>query len=147
MQTGNICSATERILKLRNYPRKQPYLLAALEDVQTHFGFLPKAAAATVLDYFGQTLDFDSELSALFHFSSGNSNAVKICAGPLCSKAGSSDLIKALRTASSTAVEPSHCLGACSQPPAAQFNGETISSASVDKISALLKRGGDAEKR
>ncbi|MFC1536642.1 NAD(P)H-dependent oxidoreductase subunit E [Pseudomonadota bacterium] len=143
MQTGNICSATERILKLRNYPRKQPYLIAALEDVQTHFGFLPEAAVAIVLDYFGQTLDFDSELSALFHFSSDNPNAIRICAGPLCSKAGSSDLIKAVRTASSIAVMPSYCLGACSQPPAAEFNGETISPASADKILALLKFCGD----
>jgi len=146
MQPGNICSATERILKLRNYPRKQLYLLAALEDIQTHFGFLPEAAAVTVFDYFGQTLDFDNELSALFHFSSDNPNAIKICAGPLCSKAGSSNLIKAVRAASSIAVESSHCLGACSQAPAAQFNGETISPASVDKIVALLKLCEEAKK-
>jgi len=138
MQTGDICSATERILKLRNYPRKQPYLLAALEDLQAYFGFLPEAAAAIVLDHFGQTLNFDSELSALFHANPGNPHAVKICAGPLCSRAGSSDLIAALEAAPNIVIEASHCLGACNQAPAAALNGETVSQASADKIFALL---------
>jgi len=147
MQTGDICSATERILKLGNYPRKQPYLLAALEDLQAYFGFLPEAAAAIVLDHFGQKLNFDSELSALFHSKPDNPHAVKICAGPLCSRAGSSDLIAALKAAPNIAIEASHCLGACNQAPAAVLNGETISQASVDKIFALLKLRREAEER
>jgi NADH-quinone oxidoreductase subunit E len=147
MQTGDICSATERILKLRNYPRKKPYLLAALEDLQAHFGFLPEAAAAIVANHFGQEPDFDSELSTLFHSGPDNPDAVRICAGPLCSRAGSGDLITALRAAPDIAIEASHCLGACDRAPAAVFNGETISRASADKIFSRLKAGKRAEQR
>jgi NADH:ubiquinone oxidoreductase subunit E len=147
MQTGDICSATERILKLRNYPCKQPYLLAALEDLQAHFGFLPQAAVAIVANHFGQEPDFDSELSALFHSMPDNPHAVKICAGPLCSRAGSDDLITTLEAAPNIAIEASYCLGVCNRAPAAVLNGETISRASADKIFSRLKAGKRAEQR
>ncbi len=139
MQTGDICSATERILKLRNYPRKQPYLLATLEDLQAHFGFLPQAAVAMVANHFGQELDFDSEFSVLFHSRPDNPHAVKICTGPLCSRAGSSNLITTLEAASNIAIEASYCMGVCSRAPAAVVKGETISRASADKIFSRLK--------
>jgi len=139
MQTGDICSATERILKLRNYPCKQPYLLAALEDLQAHFGFLPQAVVAMVESHFGQKLGLDSEFSVLFHSRPDNPHAVKICTGPLCSRAGSGDLITTLEAAPDIAIEASHCLGVCSRAPAAVLNGETISRASADKIFSRLK--------
>lgn len=141
MQTGDICSATERILKLRNYPRKKTYLLAAFEDLQAHFGFLPEAAAAIAAGYFGRELNVDSELSTLFHSGPDNPDAVRICTGPLCSRAGSGDLITALRAVPDIAIEASHCLGACDRAPAAVFNGEIISRASADKIFSRLKAG------
>jgi NADH:ubiquinone oxidoreductase subunit E len=141
MQTGDICSTTERILKLRNYPRKQSYLLAALEDLQAHFGFLPEASATIAAGYFGQELNFDSELSALFHSNPDNPDAVRICTGPLCSRAGSGDLITTLEAAPNIAIEASHCLGVCNMAPAAVLNGETISRVSADKIFSRLKAG------
>ncbi|MDT8376710.1 MAG: NAD(P)H-dependent oxidoreductase subunit E [Mariprofundaceae bacterium] len=146
MQTGDICSATERILKLRNYPCKPPYLLAALEDLQAHFGFLPEAAAAMAAGYFGRKPDFDSELSALFHTTPDNPHAVRICTGPLCSRAGSSELITALKATPSITIEASHCLGACSQAPVAMINGETTLQASADKILNRLKTGDRVKK-
>ncbi|MCF7822121.1 MAG: NAD(P)H-dependent oxidoreductase subunit E, partial [Mariprofundaceae bacterium] len=133
-----ICSATERILKLRNYPRKQPYLLAALEDLQAHFGFLPDAAVAIAATRFGRVPDFDCELSTLFHFRPDNPHAARICTGPLCSKAGSSTLITALEATPDVAIEASHCLGICNQAPAAVLNGEVIPRASVEKILSQL---------
>jgi len=139
MQTDDICSATERILKLRNYPREQAYLLAMLEDLQAHFGFLPEAATTIVLNYFGQKLNFDSELSLLFHGNPDDPCAVKICTGPLCSKAGSSGLITALKAEPNLAIEASHCLGSCNLAPAALLNGETVSQASADKILNRLR--------
>jgi NADH:ubiquinone oxidoreductase subunit E len=145
MQSGDICSATERILKLRNYPRKKTYFLAALEDLQAHFGFLPEAAAAIAVDHFGWDLSADSELSALFHPNPDNPHAVKVCTGPLCSRAGSSDLITALEVAADIAIEASHCLGVCNKAPAVVLNGEIISQASADKIFSRLKAGGKSE--
>ena len=141
MQPGDICSATERILKLRNYPCKQPYFLAALEDLQAHFGFLPEAAVAIAATHFGQVPDFDCELSTLFHFRPDNPHAVRICTGPLCSSVGSSALITALEVAPDITIEASHCLGACDRAPAAVLNGEIISRVSVEKILGRLNAG------
>ena len=145
MQPGDICSATERILKLRNYPRKKTYFLAALEDLQAHFGFLPEAAAAMAAGYFGRELNADSELSILFHSGPDNPDAVRICTGPLCSRAGSGDLITTLEAAPDITVETSHCMGACDRPPAAVLNGEIISQVSADEIFSRLKAGDRVE--
>jgi len=141
MQTGDICSATERILKLHNYPRKKTYFPAALEDLQAHFGFLPEAAAAIAAGYFGRELNIDSELSTLFHSGPDNPDAVRVCTGPLCSRAGSGDLITTLEAASDITVEASHCLGGCDQAPVAVLNGETVSQVSADEIFSRLKAG------
>ena len=139
MQPSDIRLATERILKLRNYPRKQAYLLAALEDLQAHFDALPEEAISTVLSYFGLKPELDSELSTLFHGKPSNPHSVRICTGPLCCQAGSRNLITALKASSDIITDESHCLGGCHHPPTARLNGKIISNASVDKIIGQLK--------
>ncbi len=134
MQTGDIRAATERILKLRNYPRKQTYVLAALEDLQAHFGSLPKEALLATLQYFDQEFDVDNELSTLFHTHPDDSSALKICTGPLCNRAGSIEMIATLEADENIAIEKSHCLGGCSRAPVAVINHETIFSATTDII-------------
>jgi len=141
MQTDDICSATERILKLRNYPRKQPYLLAAAEDLHAHFGFLPKEAIAIIENHFDQSLNLGHELSTLFHTHADASNAIRICAGPFCSKAGSHGITSALKATRGITIEESFCLGGCSQAPVAAINGEIIPKASISKLVNLLNSG------
>ena len=134
MQTGDIRAATERILKLRNYPRKQTYVLAALEDLQAHFGSLPEEAVVIVLQYFDQKFNVDNELSDLFHAHPDNPYAVKVCTGPLCCKAGSVEMISRLEATADITIKKSHCLGSCSQAPVAMVNQETVFNATTDKI-------------
>lgn len=138
MQREDTVTATEHILKLRNYPRQPAYLLAALEDVATRLGSVPDSAKELLLDYFGIGEIPDEIASALDHRHGNAAETLTICAGPICSQTGSNELAALFEEAESVNVERQHCMGACDRAPCARADGKLIAPASPESIGSVL---------
>jgi NADH:ubiquinone oxidoreductase subunit E len=140
MQTSDIVSATEHIFALRNYPRKQAYLLAAIEDIARHFGSIPKQAEPLILEYFAVETLPKELMDQLIHKHVDSKQVIEVCSGPLCFKAGSDQLATELAdTLTGAIIERRHCMGNCHQPPTVKIGERLISNASSAEVIQQVK--------
>ena len=138
MQREDTVTATEHILKQRNYPRQPAYLLAAMEDVASQFGAVPVAAKELLLDYFGID-EIPAEIaSALDHRHGSAAETLTLCAGPICSQAGSDELAALFEETGGVNIERQHCMGACDRAPCARAGGKLIAPAAPESIASAL---------
>jgi len=133
-QDENVFSATEHILKTRNYPRQPAYLLAALEDIASQFGAVPSASKELLLEYFGVESLPDGIGEILRHKYTAKGKTVTVCAGPICIREGSDELAAELSAQTGTSVERRHCLGACDSAPCAEVQDVLITRATSEKV-------------
>lgn len=137
-QPEDAVSATEHILSERNYPRQPAYLLAALEDVSTHFGKIPAASKALLLEYFGVDRLPEGIEETLPHRHAGSGSAIAVCAGPFCTREGNDEMAAALSTRPGITVERSHCMGFCNSAPCVRVGESTVTEATLEKVLAAL---------
>lgn len=138
MQTKDAIATTEHILKLRNYPRRSAYLLAALEDVAAELGEVPEDAKQLLLDHFGLA-SIPAEIAEALHHRHGDpARTVVVCAGPICVQAGSDGIAAGLCEEKRITVERQHCMGGCGCAPCARIGEALIAPATVEKIRSAL---------
>ena len=138
MQPRETIAATEHILALRNYPRKPAYLVAALEDLFSHFGQIPEASKAVLSDHFNIDVWPDHLIHSLFHVSTEKRKIIKVCNGPCCGEAGSDQLAEQLKRELGRTIDRQHCMGSCQNVPVAMIGDEMIPNATLAKVRALL---------
>jgi len=112
----------------RLYPHQPRYLVAALEDVQASFGFIPDAVVPMLAEFFGisrasvqQWLD----MPGLFRVHPLEQNLLKVCCGPICAERGGKQLLASLKVLPErvdVSLLATHCLGRCNESPVAKLN-------------------------
>jgi len=141
-----IPKAVRDMLDARRYPQQARYLVAAMEDVQAGFGYVPAEAASELARYF--SLD-EAKIAAWLRDASGAFRAqplgrhvLRICQGPICRTRGGKAMMEEVRKVASgksgLTVLASHCLGACDQAPIAKLDEERLSGHGDETISALV---------
>ncbi|MDX8407244.1 MAG: NAD(P)H-dependent oxidoreductase subunit E [Mariprofundaceae bacterium] len=129
-------SRIETFIEQLNYPGSPAFLLAALEDVQAHFGWVPNAAIDLLAARFAlsaarvhQLLDACSDSFSTAAPDSGPvGRKLWVCHGPVCRSHGADDLCRALQSHGLSPVGHA-CLGACDHAPAARYGEELIAPA------------------
>jgi len=114
------------------YPRHSRYLLAAMEDVQAYYGFIPDAVVSVLSESFKvsrasvqQWLD----RPGLFQVQLPGRYVLKICCGPICADQGGKRLLASMEklpgcSDGDISLLASPCLGSCNQAPVAKLNNQ-----------------------
>jgi len=129
---------TGALLDRLAYPAESSFAAAALQDIQTHFGYLPHSCDALVAHHFGVDAALLAALIAdnsLFRRREAPACRLRLCVGPSCSREGADALVARFADA-----EQLSCMGCCNRAPVAIVDGEMLTSASVVAIAARLAR-------
>jgi NADH-quinone oxidoreductase subunit E len=130
-------------------------LIALLQEVQSHYRYLPEEAIALL----GKKLEVPlSKIFSLatfyrsFSLKPRGKNIIKVCLGTACHvKSGTNLFEKAQRDLSLSeeemttgdltfTLEKVRCLGCCSLAPVVRINEDTYGSMTQEKLSKVLKR-------
>ncbi|MFQ5354980.1 MAG: NAD(P)H-dependent oxidoreductase subunit E [Mariprofundaceae bacterium] len=116
------------------YPAHSRYLLAALEDVQNQFGFVPELAASELSRFFKirkSEVRKCLEIPGVFRSHPLRDQVLQVCCGPICSDCGSRKLLTQVQkqldeTSEAISVLASPCMGNCDNPPVVKLNDAKI---------------------
>lgn len=135
-----VLAQLENIMKQRGYPRRQRYVLAALEDIQACLGCVPDEVLEPLTEYFATDISFIQtwlNLTDVFRTRPVPAHALKVCRGPRCDSRGASEIIEHLSAAArkkKIAVVTYPCLGACDQSPVVQLNDSCMNVVECEKL-------------
>ena len=139
---------------LERYPRHCAYLLAALEDVQSEFGYVPGESMESMVVYFdvsGEMVCSLIEDCEALQVSPPTNHVLHVCQGPVCSASGGRELIDKAREAIGTCEDvrlvAGHCLGSCHDAPVARLDDLLMCRARPEEVIGQLHllndEGGD----
>ena len=138
--------AVRNILDARHYPARARFLIAAMEDVQASFGYVPVPAVAELARYFSvQEEDMAAwlqEAPGVFRAQPLGRHVLRICQGPICRARGGSELLREVMLEAGKeaglTLMPSHCLGMCDHAPAAKLDEERLFGHGGASVSELV---------
>lgn len=136
----------KRLLAL--YPKDVRYVLAVLEDVQARLGYVPEAVLPPIAGHFAcplEALQQWREHCEAFRPRPVARHRLRVCTGPVCLACGGEALLQVLRGCrrEDVDIEASHCLGACSDPPAARLDKHLFAPADADQVLAAISGSDD----
>lgn len=145
-----------RIESLRDVEHGNSYLIAILQDVQTHFGYLPKEC----LDEVAQRMQIPtakvSGVATFYHFFTFKPKGkykVTLCMGTACFVRGAEQVLArfcellGIEVGETTtdglfSVECARCLGACALAPIVLVNDRVYGNVTPDQVSDILAEYG-----
>ena len=141
------------------YPADQRFALAAMQDMQHAFNYIPEAGMEALADYLGCPL---SQLYSMATFYKALSlvpkgrHIIKVCNGTACHLRGSMNLTTELKR--QVGIEPGqtsedgefsvelvNCLGSCALAPVMVVDGVYHNKLSVDKVGGIIQSYRDAD--
>ncbi|MFQ5581814.1 MAG: NAD(P)H-dependent oxidoreductase subunit E [Mariprofundaceae bacterium] len=131
---------TRAMLYARAYPPENVYLLAALEDVQTAFAYVPPDSLDVLAGHFGcDAGSIEAQLLSfgLFSLTPPPAHQIRICQGPVCMACGGKDLFAAvadLNRDEDFSVISSHCLGMCDHAPVMKVDDKPVINADLEQL-------------
>ena len=153
MQDGENKEINEFMEKLyTEYKPVKDNLIQMLNEVQEHFGYVPKEAQKGLSDFLGIPM---AEIYGVITFYSrfslkpkGKYN-ISVCMGTACFVKGSQKILDRLldrlkiQVGETTAdgkfsIEETRCVGACGLAPVFTVNGEVYGKATVQKLDQVL---------
>ena len=149
----NNCGKDEELEKiLWVYKQDKDNLIQILNDVQEHYGYIPKHAQKAVSEYLNIPM---AEIYGVITFYSRftlkpkGKYHIAVCLGTACYVKGSSKIMDRLeerlgiKTGETTtdgkfSIEATRCVGACGLAPVFTVNGEVYGKATVQKLDKVL---------
>jgi len=126
------------MLDARGYPEEISYLVAALEDIQAAFGYVPADALPVLAGHFGSNAERirnKADTFGLFRFAPPPAHRIRICHGPVCASCGGEELLADVVSESKDiSVEPGHCFGRCDQAPVVGIDDRLLTHATAEQI-------------
>ena len=150
MQETEIKEIMEKIFA--EYKQDRDNLIQILNEVQEHFGYIPKEAQKEISDFLSVPM---AEIYGVITFYSrfslkpkGKYN-ISVCMGTACFVKGSQKIMDRLldrlkiKPGETTAdgkfsIEETRCVGACGLAPVFTVNGEVYGKATVQKLDQVL---------
>ncbi|MGB3932539.1 MAG: NAD(P)H-dependent oxidoreductase subunit E [bacterium] len=133
------------------YPREQRFLLAALQDIQKEYNYLPREALALVQEHFAGPLSRLYSMATFYKalaLKPKGKFVIKVCDGTACHIRGSTLLVEELQRLlkigpgettpdGKFSMETVNCLGSCAIAPVMVINDQyygRVTTAAVGKI-------------
>ena len=149
---GNECKDEELEKILQIYTQDKDNLIQILNEVQEHYGYIPKHAQMEISKYLNIPL---AEIYGVITFYSRftlkpkGKYHIAVCLGTACYVKGSSKIMDRLKErlnieAGETtkdgkfSIEATRCVGACGLAPVFTVNGEVYGKATVQKLDQVL---------
>ena len=147
------CGKDEELEKmLWVYKQDKDNLIQILNDVQEHYGYIPKHAQMAISEYLGVPM---AEIYGVVTFYSRftlkpkGKYHIAVCLGTACYVKGSQKIMDRLeerlgiKTGETTgdgkfSIEATRCVGACGLAPVFTVNGEVYGKATVQKLDQVL---------
>ncbi|MCI8482592.1 MAG: NADH-quinone oxidoreductase subunit NuoE [Clostridia bacterium] len=147
------CGKDEELEKiLWVYKQDKDNLIQILNDVQEHYGYIPKHAQKAISEYLSIPM---AEVYGVITFYSRftlkpkGKYHIAVCLGTACYVKGSSKIMDRLeerlgiKTGETTpdgkfSIEATRCVGACGLAPVFTVNGEVYGKATVQKLDKVL---------
>lgn len=147
------CGKDEELEKmLFVYKQDKDNLIQILNDVQEHYGYIPKHAQVAVSEYLSIPM---AEIFGVITFYSRftlkpkGKYHIAVCLGTACYVKGSQKIMDRLedrlgiKTGETTedgkfSIEATRCVGACGLAPVFTVNGEVYGKATVQKLDKVL---------
>ena len=141
------------------YPVDQRFALAALQDMQHAFNYIPEEGLAALAEYLGcpqaQLYSMATFYKALSLTPKGE-HIIKICNGTACHLRGSMNLATELKRNLSIepgqttedglfSVELVNCLGSCALAPVMVVDGVYHNKLKVDQVAGIIERYANAD--
>jgi NADH-quinone oxidoreductase subunit E len=135
-------------------PKDKSVLIAILQDVQTHYGYLPEADLQEVADFVGLPLSRVYGVATFynqFRLTPLGENVIRVCRGTACHVSNSANILFNLETALNVkagqttrdkkfTLETVACIGACSIAPVITVNEDYFGKVAVKEIPNILKK-------
>jgi len=148
------CSKKDKFLEdlLARNTREKDNLIQILNEVQEHYGYIPKHAQAEIAEHLGLSM---AEVYGVITFYArftlkpkGKYN-IAVCLGTACFVKGSEKLVDRLKDRlkinpgettpdGKFSIEETRCIGACGLAPVFTVNGEVYGKATVKKLDEVL---------
>ncbi len=150
---GENCGKDEELEKiLWVYKQDRDNLIQILNDVQEHYGYIPKHAQMAISEYLGVPMaEIYGVITfyARFTLKPKGKYHIAVCLGTACYVKGSQKImdrleeklgIKAGQTTpdGKFSIEATRCVGACGLAPVFTVNGEVYGKATVQKLDQVL---------
>lgn len=140
---------------LKNYEENGGNVITILQDIETHFGYIPEEA----IDLIAKKLDIPASrffgtatFYSQFHLKPRGKNIITVCRGTACHVKGSEKLINRLSleldvpqgedTTSDCkfTIEKVNCIGACGIAPVTVVNHTVHGKMTLDKLMKEIKK-------
>ncbi|GBD98572.1 NADP-reducing hydrogenase subunit HndA [bacterium BMS3Abin07] len=140
---------------IENYRRDEGNIISLLQDVQEHFGYVPREAMVYLSESLGipQSKFFGvATFYSQFHLKPRGENIITACCGTACHVKGSERLINSLLRGlhipsgedtsedKKFTVEKVNCVGACSIAPVVIINKEIHGKMTADRLMKEIKK-------
>ncbi len=137
-----------------SHPAQDPsYLIAILQDIQEHYGYLPEEEMRQVAQHTSLPVSRVYGVATFynqFRFRPLGKYVVRVCRGTACHVKGSLDILRTLENelgikAGETtrdlafSIETVACIGACSIAPVVAVNGEFHGGLTLKSLQKLIK--------
>ena len=142
--------ALEKILEV--YKRDKDNLIQILNEVQEHYGYIPKSAQMRVAEYLGLALAEVYGVVTFYSFFTmepKGANVINVCLGTACFVRGSGKILEKLeellqiKNGETTkdgkfTLTTLRCVGACGLAPVMQINDKTYGNITEDDVEGIL---------
>lgn len=139
--------------QLRHLERERDEVLAALQEIQYRYGYLPEAALEYVAGEFDTPLTDVAGLATFydqFALEPRGEHMVRVCVGTACHVNGSGPILDRLEAVLDTrpgevtddgmfTLAEVRCVGACSLAPVVQFDDDTHAEMDADAAAELVE--------
>ncbi|MDO4290999.1 MAG: NAD(P)H-dependent oxidoreductase subunit E [Eggerthellaceae bacterium] len=152
MNDANHASKIARIIEA--YPADRRFALAAMQDMQHEFNYIPAEGLSALAAYLGCTTAHLYSMATFYKALSLNpkgEHIIKICNGTACHLRGSVNLATEIKRVlgiepgqtsadGEFSVEYVNCLGSCALAPVMVVDGMYYNKLKVDQISGIIDR-------
>jgi len=154
---GLLLSETIQIKEIQEmldkYPQEPRFALAAMQDMQRLYNYVPRAGLLALGAHIGRT---EAQLYSMATFYKALSlepkgkHIIKVCDGTACHIRGSGNIISGIKRAIGIApgdttedgeftLELVNCVGACALAPVMVIDGEYYGGVTPDKLPAIFE--------
>lgn len=138
---------------LSQYPPKQRYSLAVLQDVQKEYGYISPNDLSAISSHLGVPVSEIFSLATFYKALSLNKKGkciIKVCDGTACHIRGSANVLAEIKRALKInegettpdglfSIETVNCVGACAMAPVVICNKEYFGNVQAGKAAEIIK--------
>lgn len=137
---------------IKEYPQDKRYTLAMLQDIQRHYGFIPREAMEYISEYLNLPLSHIYSMATFYKalkLTPKGKHTIKVCSGTACHIRGSETVkdqilsilnIKPGETTSDGlfSLEVVNCIGACALAPVMVIDDKYYGNMTPEKIQSVI---------